>query len=180
MWTQDEAQVRIPEDYGPAFECIRRRKIRKVKVLSIGGYLPRQLCWLLEALPNMRCLDLSPCKDALFNYAIERSIGTQKFASLTNINLESCYRLSDNSVRCISEHCPNLEELYLAFCRLIMDSSMRYVVQKMVKLKMLHITQSRVRDSGWKVLGGITDNLPLDALGGGALESLYFSLVAAT
>lgn len=164
MWAGYEARVRLPENSGPGLDCIRRRGISKVKVLSLGGWPPEQLCGLRQALPDLQSLDLSPCKNTLNDQvfkALEKALLEEfqgapleplRYTSLTSLSLRMCSRLSDYSIWCVTILMPNLEELDLGYCELIKDPSMAYVAGGLKRLKALDISRCDISDVGLRAL----------------------------
>ncbi|KAH9372847.1 hypothetical protein HPB48_021670 [Haemaphysalis longicornis] len=152
MWAGDEARVRLPENSGPGLNCIRRRGIRKVKVLSLGGRPSEQLRGLLQALPDLQSLDLSPCGAHLDNQLVLQSL---RLDSLKTLTIQECWDLTDEAIHQIIHHLPNLEEVFFGGCVQLSDDTIKALATGLRKLQKLGMSSTLVSSAGLQRLSHV-------------------------
>lgn len=159
VWVNVEARLRLSESSAPTLDCVARRGIRRVKVLS---YKDDQVTQLVRALPDIKSLDLSD------NFSINTRIILTAFEerlceSLTILNLSWCPQIDDSAVECLTGQLPNLEELYLIGCDHITDASMDFIAARLPKLRVLDIKECEVSNAGLQRLAGFCEDGVLSA-----------------
>ncbi|KAH9368743.1 hypothetical protein HPB48_004762 [Haemaphysalis longicornis] len=170
IWTNVEARLRLTDRTTTALECVARRGIRKVKVLSFKDGLSK----LLELLPDMKTLDLSDCYN-LNDRAVNEAFGERQCATMASLNMSWCSQLTDSAIDCVTRQFPSLEQLYLIACERISDLGMGLIAARLARLKLLEIKECEISNAGLKQLAGISDDGQL-SVSTGVRELTYLGL----
>ncbi|XP_077564306.1 uncharacterized protein LOC144179739 [Haemaphysalis longicornis] len=161
IWNNVEARLRLTDRDTTALECVARRCIRRVKVLSFKDGLSK----LLELLPDMETLDLSDC-NTLNDIAVNEAFGEHQCATMASLNMSWCSELTDAAIDCVTRQFPSLEKLYLIGCERISDLGMGLIAARLARLKLLEIRECDISNAGLKYLAGISDDgQPSDTAG---------------
>ncbi|KAG0179370.1 Antagonist of MEN (Mitotic Exit Network) [Apophysomyces sp. BC1021] len=115
---------------------IRSLTLRKIKERKIEEPLEA----LGRSLPKMERLEMYIC-----DYVTDGSLeGFISFGRLTYLSLAGCFRVTDNAILNVAQHCRNLEHLDLRACGMISDLSIAAVATCCRGLR--HLNVGRVRD----------------------------------
>lgn len=154
LWMNVEARLRLSECSAPVLDCVARRGIRRVKVLN---YKEDQVAQLVQALPDIKSLDLSD-NFSVNNNVVLGAFKDKIYESLTVLNLSWCPQIDDSAIDCLSGKLPNLEELYLVGCDHITDSSMGFIAARLPKLRVLDMKECEVSNAGLQKLAGFCED----------------------
>lgn len=168
QWAGEEARLRFSDIRGPVMDCIHRRQIRKVKLRATKYYVT-ELPQLVRAFPWMTSLDLSGCRNLLDSDVARAFYGLQ-LVSLTTLNFNLCFMVSDESVKRFTMAARNLERLHLRGCQYVGDQGIDDIVERLPRLQLLETKKSQISDDGLKTLAGLGQHKPLETLKSLALQ----------
>ncbi|XP_011506238.1 PREDICTED: F-box/LRR-repeat protein 14-like [Ceratosolen solmsi marchali] len=164
-WRGVEARLHLRKHSSPVFQCLERRGIKRVQVLSLT--MRRGLGDVFRGIPKLQSLNLSGCynmSDAGLNSALGQS-----FPSLTELNLSLCKNITDASLGKIAQCLKNLESLELGGCGNISNAGMHVIAWGLKNLRRLDLRSCwNVSDQGMAYLAGLNS----EAGGNLALEHL--------
>ncbi|KAH9372687.1 hypothetical protein HPB48_007786 [Haemaphysalis longicornis] len=152
MWMDDEVRLRLSAKNTPTLSTLHQHGISMVKVEEILDPLT-MLPHLLQALPDMKSLNLSHCT-GLSDEVISEAFSPRIWTSLTVLNLSWC-PVGDMAVDCVTSTLPNLEELYISGCWRVKNSSMALVASRLRKLKLIEVNSCRIGNDGLRQLSGL-------------------------
>ncbi|GIX79961.1 hypothetical protein CEXT_684631 [Caerostris extrusa] len=118
VWRGVEAKLHLRRSNPSLFQSLVQRGIRRVQVLSIR----RSLRDVVHGIPNIESLNLIGCynlSDLWLCQGLNQDVPT-----LTVLNLSMCKQITDQSLRKISEHATNLQELDLGGCSNVTNSGL--------------------------------------------------------
>ncbi|KAL1480805.1 hypothetical protein MTO96_050733 [Rhipicephalus appendiculatus] len=95
VWVNVEARLRLSECSAPVLDCVDRRGVRRIKVLS---YKEDQVAQLVRALPDIKSLDFS------------------RLPNLEELYLIGCDHITDSSMGFIASRMPKLRVLDIKEC----------------------------------------------------------------
>ncbi|CAB0031025.1 unnamed protein product [Trichogramma brassicae] len=166
VWRNVEARLHLRKHSTPVFQCMERRGIKRVQILSLT--MRRGLGDVFRGLPKLQSLSLSGCynmSDAGLNGAL-----TGAFPSLTELNLSLCKNITDASLAKIAQYMKNLEVLELGGCGNVSNSGLHVIAWGLRKLKRLDLRSCwHISDVGIGYVAGQSQeaegNMELEHLG---------------
>ena len=140
-WREVEARLHLRSQAhgckhsGAVFQCLERRGIKRVQVLSLT--MRRGLVDVFRGIPKLQSLNVSGCcnmSDTGLNSGL-----TVAYPSLTELNLSNCHQITYASVEKIAQYLKNLETLGLSGCRNISNKGLQVIARGLKKLKKLDL-----------------------------------------
>uniref|UniRef100_A0A1B0BYH0 F-box domain-containing protein n=1 Tax=Glossina palpalis gambiensis TaxID=67801 RepID=A0A1B0BYH0_9MUSC len=164
IWKGVEAKLHLKRSSPSLFNCLVKRGIKKVQILS----LRRSLKDLVLSVPALNSLNLSGC----FNVT-DVNLGHAFSVDLPNLkilDLSLCKQITDTSLGRIAQHLKNLQTLDLGGCCNITNTGLLLIAWGLKKLKHLNLRSCCISDQGIGHLAGLNKataegNLELEFLG---------------
>jgi len=151
VWKGVEAKLHLKRSSPSLFNCLVKRGIKKVQILS----LRRSLKDLVLGVPALTSLNLSGC----FNVA-DMNLGHAFSVDLPNLktlDLSLCKQITDTSLGRIAQHLRNLETLELGGCCNITNTGLLLIAWGLKKLKHLNLRSCwHISDQGIGHLAGFS------------------------
>ncbi|KAJ8680894.1 hypothetical protein QAD02_016681 [Eretmocerus hayati] len=163
-WRGVEARLHLRKHSSAVFQCLERRGIRRVQVLSLT--MRRGLGDVFRGVSKLQSLNLSGCynmSDNGLNAAL-----SQAFPALTELNLSLCKNITDASLGKIAHCLKNLETLHLGGCGNVSNTGLQLIAWGLRKLRRLDLRSCwNISDQGIAYLAGLhgEGNLDLEHLG---------------
>uniref|UniRef100_A0A1B0GCA2 F-box/LRR-repeat protein 15-like leucin rich repeat domain-containing protein n=1 Tax=Glossina morsitans morsitans TaxID=37546 RepID=A0A1B0GCA2_GLOMM len=159
-----EAKLRLKRSSPSLFNCLVKRGIKKVQILS----LRRSLKDLMLSVPALNSLNLSGCFNVT-DVSLRRASSVD-LPNLKILDLFLCKQITDTGLGRIAQHLKNLQTLDLGGCCNIANTALLLIAWSLKKFKHLNLRSCCISDQGIGHLVGLNKataegNLELEILG---------------